>query len=412
MAVLSRSVIFLTLVFCGSLPDVIYAQHTLNPRSITQLSEMFDDAKMEGTYSLSQDYDRRPSLSDKGLLFVTDNSRTIQTIGEDGTVIWEKRSPERMATVVVKASPDGRYVLFVHILHEDYAIYEFLTSSGQSLWKARKHRPSQLSGSGGNLLLISDSRRLGRWEGQIAVLEAHSGEELWRSHESFNVVREWGPDQLACIENGMISVVAPTDGRTLWSNSIDEGFLSYRPGRWVRDLVSSEEGKRLVLTMSKQVIKRIDGIDRKRTNMRMGGFNQTGTLLWSRDIEGIITPLGFTPDSRFLVAQMHTPENQSLELVDADTGATIWTLQARVFDNEYVLMNNRLILTKRGGILVLNLDSSGQLLDQALLSDREIMDIGFRTGSRTQQIKPDQRVVLLLRDIRSKRALYVVTLRR
>lgn len=411
MSVLSRSVVFITLVLCGSLPDVIYAQRTLNPRSITQLSEMFDDAKREGTYSLSQDYDRRPSLSDKGLLFVTDNSRTIQTIDEDGTVIWEKRSPERMATVVVKASPDGRYVLFVHILGDD-PIFEFLTSSGQSLWKARNHRPTQLSGSGGNLLLISDSRQMGRWEGQIAVLEALSGEELWRSDESFNVVREWGPDQLACIENGTISVVAPTDGRTHWSKSIDEGFLSYRPGRWVRDLVSSEDGKRLVLTMSKQVIKRIDGIDRKRTNMRMGGFNQIGTLLWSRDIEGIITPLGFTPDSRFIVAQMHTPETQSLELVDADTGTTIWTLQVQVYDNDYVLMNNRLILTIRGGILILNLDSSGQLLDQALLSDREIMDIGFRTGSRTQQIKPDQRVVLLLRDIGSKRALYVETLRR
>lgn len=427
MVVVNRSLVIVTLLLGSCISDVGYAQHTFYPRGITQLSDIFDDAKRERTYLLSEDYDRYPTISDKGLIVVESKWETqsiIRSIDEDGATIWEKRSPEGLDRVHVTASPGGRFVVLFYTDRQlSDGTLELLTSEGKTLWT--RHivaRPPHFLNSGGYLLLDGYSGE------PNVVVDILSGEEQWRTDVSFRI-QKWGPGLVGWLEKNndsiSFSVVDPINGPSLRRQSIDEGYLNGIKGASIYGL-TSEDGKRLVLRASKSVP------DRYKKKTRIGVFNQFGILLWSRDFKGYITPLGITPDSRFLVAKVYRPDQtislqaRWLELIDANTGTVIWTLQDRGSSSSPVLLtNNRLFLNAnrvkiRGeeintehGTLILSIDSSGQLQDQELLLYNDIIHVGFRNDLQTSQKQSEQKLMLLLEEEwNHKRTLYVETIRK
>ena len=398
MKTLKRFAIIVTFLLGGGLSDISSAQHTLNPRSITQLSEVFDDAEREWTYTIQDEYDRGPSLSDAGLVFVTGDSDIIQTIGRDGALVWEKRSPEGMVTVDVQTSSDGRFVRLVHLRNEENGTVELLTSDGQSLWtKDLKSLPkTQFSRSGDYML--SDPNVL--FSTPVVVFETRTGHDLWRRDGKAVAVRGWGENKLAYAGNNTISSADLTNGRTLWSYPFDVLFPGVGPGMKVWDIVSSENGRKLAVSV------------RKRQTTRTGGFDQAGNLLWMQDVDGVETLLGITPDGRFLTSKIYRPGNIQLKLNDADTGTEIWTLQAHVFDQDFVIMNDRLIFSIEGGTLILTIDSSGRLRDQALLPGMSIEYVGLRSGLSSSQNQTSQRTVLLLEDVQSERTFFIESIER
>lgn len=428
MVFLKRFVVIVTLLLGSCLSDVGYAQHTFYPRGITQLSEIFDDAKRERTYLLSEDYDPYPTITDKGLIVAVSEWETysiIRSIDEDGATIWEKRSPEGLDRVRVTASPDGRFVVpFYTNRYSNDGILELVTSVGQTLWTRHTDAMPHFLSSGGYLLLDGYYSL----QDPTIVVDVRSGEEKWKIDESPFIV-EWGPGLVGYIENKnntySFSVVDPTNGPSLWNKSTDERFLTDFQGASIKDIVPSNDGQRLVLTVSKRVA------ERYRRKTRMGGFNQLGRLLWSRDFNGYVTPLGITPDSRFLVAKVYRPDQtislqaRWLELIDVNKGTVIWTLQDRGSSRSRALFtNNRLFLDAGGvkirgddvnthyGTLILTIDLSGQLQEQALLLYYNIIFVGFSNDLRTSQKHSEQKFMLLLEEEwNHKRTLYVETIR-
>ena len=398
METLKRFAIIITFLLSTGLSDISSAQHTLNPRSITQLNEVFDNAEREWTYTIS-DGDRPPSLSDVGLVFVTGDSDIIQTIDRDGAIVWEKRSPEGMATVDVQTSSDGRFVRLVHLRNEKNGTVELLTSDGQTLWtKDLNSLPkTQFSRSGDYML--SDPIIL--FSTPVIVFETRTGHDLWRRDGKAVAVRGWGENKLAYVENNTISSADLTNGRTLWSYPFDVLLPGVGPGVKVWDIVSSENGRKLAVSV------------RKRQTTRTGGFDQAGNLLWMQDVDGVETLLGITPDGRFLTSMVYRPGKTQLKLIDADTGTEIWTLLARVYDVGFnVIMNDRLIFSKKGGTLILTIDSSGRLRDQALLPRMSIEYVGLRSGLSSSQNQASQRTVLLLEDVQSERTFFIESIER
>ena len=399
METLKRFAIIITFLLSTGLSDISSAQHTLNPRSITQLSEVFDDAEREWTYTIQDEYDRGPSLSDAGLVFVTGDSDIIQTIDRDGAIAWERRSPAGMVTVDVQTSSDGRFVHLIHFRDERNRTVELLTSDGQTLWtKDLNSLPStQFSRSGDYIL--SDPNIF--FPTPVVVFETRTGYDLWRRDGKAVAVRGWGEDKLVYVENNTISSADLTYDRTLWSHPFDVLFPGVGPGAMVWDIVSSENGRKLAVSV------------RKRRTTRIGGFDQAGNLLWMQDVDGVETPLGITPDGRFLTSIMiYRPGDIQLKLSDADTGTEIWTLQAHVHDQDFVIMNDRLIFSIKGGTLILTIDSSGRLRDQALLPGMSIEYVGLRSGLNSSQNQTSQQTVLLLEDVQSERTFFIESIER
>ena len=123
--------------------------------------------------------------------------------------------------------------------------------------------------------------------------------------------------------------------------------------------------------------------------------------------------MGITPDGRFLTSMVYRPGNTQLKLTDADTGTEIWTLLAEVYDIGFnVIMNDRLIFSKKGGTLILTIDSSGRLRDQVLLPRMSIEYVGLRTGPSSSQNQTSQRTVLLLKDVQSERTFFIESIER
>lgn len=390
--------IITTFLLGAGLSGISSAQHTLNPRSITQLSEVFDDATREWTYTIQDEYDREPSLSDAGLVFVTGDSDIIQTIDRDGTIVWEKRAPEGMATVSARASPDGRFVRLVHLRFETRGTLELLASDGQTLWtKDLINLPKIRFSRSGEYML---SAPVVFSPEPVAVFETRSGYELWRIDGRAVAIRDWGVDQLAYIENSTISSVAVTDGRTLWTHLFDVMFLRDWRGAVVWRLTPSEDGKKLVVAV------------RKIGATQIGGFDQTGNLLWKQNFDGAEVPLGITPDGRFLASKIHSNDNTQLKLIDVDTGAEIWTLHVNVYEQDVVIINDRLIFNTSKGVLVLTIDSKGRLLDQALLPQKSIEYVGLRNGPGSTQDRSLQKTVLMLMDTESERTFFIESIER
>lgn len=431
MVDLKRSVVVTSILLGVSLSDVSYAQHTYNPRTVTQLSEVFEDAKREQTYCLGEGIERVTALSDMGLLVVRhnlDDSIIIRTIDDAGTIVWEKRH-EDLDRLYVTASPDGHFVLLFHTdRHLSEGNFELITSEGQTLWTRHAVARPHFLRSGDNLLLKGTSF-LEQPDG--VVVDIRSGKEQWRIDETYRIW-EWGPGLVACLEkkNNTISVVDPTVGRSLWIESIESTFLTDFEGAPINDIIPSEDGKRLVLTLIKSLARGTSGVSHNRWKTRIGSFNQFGRLLWSRDVDGHVTPIGITPDSRFIAARIFRPhltqlsQARQLELIDANTGTVIWTLEYRAWGGLPVLMNNRLLLTADGGLsarggsdgtggsLILSIDSSGQLQDQAHLPHLRVRYVGFRNDLQTHGNQLVQRTVLLFGDGRSTPTLHVESIRR
>ena len=382
-----------TFVMSASLSGICFAQHTLDPRSVSQLSEVFDDAEREWTYTIQDEYDREPSLSDVGLVFVTGDSDVTQTIDRDGTIVWKRRAPAGMGTVWVLATPDGRFVRLVHLRDESDGTVELIASDGRTLWtKDLSSLPKTQFSSSGEYML-SDPNVF--FPTLVVVFDTHTGYSLWKRDGRAVAMRDWGKDQLAFVENNTISSVDLTNGRTLWSNPFDVKFPGVGPGAMVWDMVSSENGLKLAVSV------------RKRRTTRIGVFDQTGDLLWRQDVDGVETPLGITPDGRFLATTNHRAGNTQLKLIDADTGAEIWTLKVQVHDQDFVIMNDRQIFSIRGGVLILSVDSMGRLRDQAIMPGMSIEYVGLRNGPGSSQDRPLQRIVLMLMDTESERTFYI-----
>jgi len=398
METLKRIAIIITFLLGGGLSDISSAQHTPSPRSITQLSEVFDNAEREWTYTIQDEYDRGPSLSDTGLVFVTGDSDIIQTIGRDGTIVWERRSPAGMGTVSAWASPNGRYVYLVHRAYDEGGIFELITSDGQTLWtKDLNGRDWPQFSRNGDYILPSPNILFPQ---PVEVVEARTGYTLWRKDGAAVKFLESGSDHLIYIENNTISNVALTNGQTLWSHSFDVTSLGDRPGFVVWSMEPSEDGKKLAVAVQ------------KRSTTRTGVFDQTGNLLRRQDVDGAEIPLGITPDGQFLASKIDRPDNTQLKLVDADTGTVIWTLKAGVYGRNVVIMNDRLVFNTADGVLILTIDSSGRLRDQALLPGMSIEYVGLRSGLSSSQNQTVQRTVLLLMDVQSERSFFIETIER
>ena len=399
MKTLKRIVVIITFLLGAGLSEISTAQHKVNPREISQLSEALGNVKREWTYTFQDKPTRGTSLSDAGLVFVTGDSDVTQTIDRDGTTVWERRAPEGMGTVSAWSSPNGRYVYLVHRVYDEGGIFVLITSEGQTLWQkdlnGQKGWP-RFSRDGDYIL--TDPYIL-YWK-PFEVVESRTGNTLWSKDRAAVSSFESGLDHLVYIENTTISNVDLTNGHTRWTHSFDVTSLGDRPGLGFWSLESSEEGKKLAVAVEKSF------------TTRLGTFDQTGNLLWRQDVDGVETLLGITPNGRFLATETGRPDHRQLKLIDADIGVVIWTLQTRVDGRNFVVMNDRLLFNTADGILILTIDSLGRLLDQALLPRKSIEYVGLRIEPGSTQDRSLEKTVLMLMDTELERTFYIESIER
>lgn len=165
-----------TFIACG-FPVNSFSQYLYNPRAIEHLDDAFKDAKLEWSYA---DHDIRGgqgTLTNKGLVVISGDSKAIRTIDKNGKTVWEKGMPENEYAIVVKSSRDGRYLcLFsIRFSSEVSDFYQLLSSDGQTLWG------DNLSGDPGSdfALFFSESGDYSIYrEDHLTVSETESGRIL------------------------------------------------------------------------------------------------------------------------------------------------------------------------------------------------------------------------------------------
>ena len=385
-----------TFIGCG-FPVNGFSQHLYNPQVIEHLDDVFEDAKLEWSYANHDIRGGMGTLTNKGLVVISGDSKAIRTIDRNGQTVWEKGMPENEFAIVVKSSHDGRYLCLFSIRFgsevSDY--YQILSSDGQPLWG------DNLPGDPGDdfALFFSESGDYSIYrKDHLTVSETESGRILWRLSLPFynnNMrVHEWGLDRLVFVDHRSVLMVTElASGKTLWKQSPVSWIESDNRGYFV-NIVPSRDGSTLVAAM---------GFGKRYGYREIQGFDQDGVMLWNRRTEGREIPLGITPDNRFLASITTTIDREPpfpvLKLTNMTTGSVVWTIQqVKLLGESAVFMNNRMFfLSSVDGTLVIAIDSTGHLVNQFLLADKDISNYGFRSETQLTSGQNTQKVVFLFR---------------
>lgn len=392
------------------------AQQTLDPVVVSQLDEVFPDAKQEWKYHSREWFYPFGCLSEKGLVILSKDTISFRSVDEHGVTLWRRPSPEGMEPAFVRCSHDGRYILLGH--YDDLnrkSQYETLTSDGKKLWSmvGPSYRDiRKWIGSSSEYIVFVQNVRIREydWTDIITVVDIESGQNRWNRSIENDALVEWGLEKLAYVYRDSLSVLALDSGELKWRQSIEQIFSSLDANTSVDRsfrLVPSKDGTRLVVSVVEDL--RGDRVDRK----RVGGFDQKGQLMWlSENNLGI--PLGITPDNRFFVSIESFKGAEPIEyydhltLTDMSTGTILWTLPGRFRTsngNWFVLLKDRLFLMfwpgqfrddLPRGILILNLGSSGQIKRQTLLSRYRIQSISRHSEAWLSNNISAEREVLMV----------------
>ena len=407
-----RFIVITSLLHCV-LSGAIHAQETLDPVVVSQLSEVIPDAEQEWKYYSREQHIPPGCLSAKGLVINSEDTVSFYSIDKHGKTLWTRLSPEEMEPAFVRCSRDGRYILAGHYDDQNNSnLYEILTSDGQILWSRvvpSYHRIRYWIANSSEYIVFVRFLTEYDWTYNITVVDIDSGQNLWSKNTENVALVEWGSDKLAYVYRDSLSVLAIDTGELKWRRSIDQmsgssDAIFSNSRRY--NLVPSEDGTKLVVSAT--------GYKRKERGIRVervGVFDQKGQLMWESENKAG-TPLGITPDNRFLVSiESLKGENSSeyrdqLKLTNMSTGAMLWTLPGgfRKNGNWFVFLKDRLFLCftsrYRGnlprGILMLDLDSSGQIARQTLLPIHGIESFSRRTEAWLSKNASAQREVFLV----------------
>lgn len=407
MKVKIRAVTLIATLLGGVFPTSGLAQHLYDPQVIEKLEDVFGDAKLEWSY-FNHDKEEWGTLTDKGLVLVSDEHDSIRTVNKNGITVWEKGMPENEFALGLDSSRDGRYLCLYSIRFGSEGIdyYQILTADGQTLWgddfpQYPPKKAIQFSESGDYSIFIYD---------HITVSETASGRISWRTslrrkpaYGGTKRLSNWGLDKLVFVDHRMnLHVTALETGKTLWKQSPESWIASENRG-YLTNIVPSRDGSRLVV-----------GMRYGSEYTEVGVFDQYGVVLWNRRSEGRELPLGITHDNRFLAsittAKDNMPPFPILKLTDLKSGSVVWSmLQAKVRDYGAMVMNNRMFF--RSGAddtLVLTIDTDGQLTNQFIVADRIIGYSGYRTDRQLASGQKVQKVVFLFREGYGKQTTYHV----
>lgn len=393
MSIKIRIVTIIATFSSGVLPINGSAQHLFNPQVIEKLDDVFEDAKLEWTYSNHSRREESGTLTDKGLVLISDDRNSIRTVNERGISVWEKPVPGNATATGLDSSRDGRYLCLWYIKSSDVTdYYQILTAEGQTLWG--DDYPEWPSGPA-PVFSESGDYTIFRYN-HITVSETGSGRILWRlglesggSSDPRASVRDWGPDKLVFVDRRMnLHVTALATGEAMWKLTSESWRVREDRG-YLTGFVPSKDGSRLVVSV-------YHGSEYSETE----GFDQYGGVLWRWRSEGREIPLGITPDNRFMASVTYTktnkPSRPSLTVRDMKTGAEVWKIPQANVGRSAAIMNNRMFFHSNAeGTLVISLDNDGQLTNQFLVADKFISYYGFRTDRQLAIGQKAQRVVFL-----------------
>lgn len=414
MFVKIRTVTLIAIFIACGFPVNGFSQHLYNPRAIENLDDAFEEAKLEWSHAIHDIRGGLGTLTNKGLVVISGDSKAIRTIDKNGKTVWEKGMPENEFAIVVESSHDGRYLCLLSIRFGSEAsdYYQILSSDGQTLWgdDIPEYPPRdaiQFSESGDYSIFIYD---------HITVSESATGRISWRTSlrsspgQWTKRLSNWGLDKLVFVDHrNNLMVTALATGKTLWKQSPESWIESENRGHFV-NIVPSKDGSLLVAAI-------VYG-DRFGTR-EIRGFDQNGVLLWNRRSEGREIPIGITPDNRFLASITTTKDSKppfpilkltNLKLTNMTTGAVVWTIQqVKLLGESAAFVNNRMFfLSSADGTLVIAIDSAGQLVNQFLLADKGISYYGFRTDRQLTTGQNAQRVFFLLREGYGKQSVFYI----
>ena len=415
IVVMYRFIFMASLLHCV-LTVAASAQETLDPTVVTQLDEVFPDAKQEWKYHSREWYYPFGCLSEKGLVILSKDTVSFHSVDAHGVTLWKRPSPVGMEPAFVRCSRDGRYILLGH--YDDLnrrSQYETLTSDGKKLWSmvgpSYRDIRKWIGISSEYIVFVQNVRiREYDWTDIITVVDIESGQNRWNRNIENDAMVEWGLDKLAYVYRDSLSVLALDTGELKWRQSIEQMSGSSDANSSVDRrfrLVPSKDGKRLVVSVIEDFW--VDRVVRK----RVGGFDHNGLLIW-QSVNTVGTPLGITSDNRFLVSiesfkGAEPSENYDhLILTDMSTGNVLWTLPGRFSKSDgnwFVFLKDSLFLCfspgrfredLTRGILILNLGSSGQIERQSLLSIHGIQSITRRSEAWLSKNTSAEREVFLV----------------
>lgn len=407
-------------LFCEGVGSASHAQYDLNPRTITRLNEAIAGAKQDKQYRVDRSvYSNFAILSEKGLVILSADGRTIRALDHDNTVLWETTPMYRTNYYAggktrqvgtfgaFRPSLDGRYLLFSQLVLESserIATVKIVIDTDYGRPRFMRFPEYRLRFSKSGDYLISGVYSIeGIWDSPVKVYEVETGETLWIHEVSAEEIAELGSGKVAYIHYAdnkpLLTIAELTTGTRILTNSIEwllpEGF-KYGCRSW--DLTTTVDGSKFLISVQDSCFDgpipsfvhtvMFDGKGRPLWDDKKQ-LKKTGTSYW-------YNAKGFSPDGRFLMFQRIKSDEfrmgpDQLVMTNAETGDVLWTLNDDDFGLR-LMTNNHIVLSHayKPFILILNIDESGQLRDQARL-DKRLVSTGLRIDSPVKSVKSSKR---------------------
>ncbi|MXY97091.1 MAG: hypothetical protein F4Z29_04925 [Gemmatimonadetes bacterium] len=353
-----------------------------------------------------------PVLSETGLVLLSADYQTIRALDHNNTVLWEFNpisstfyNGDQTYQVgrfrnYLKSSLDGRFIMFANGVSQSTERISHLiivVDSERGFPRLMKHPEYDLRfSSTGEYLISGVYRNEGTHPTPVTTYKTDSGRTLWIHDVKAVDIAELGSNEVAYINtadrNAVLTIVELTTGEHVLTIPIK--WMAPEDSRrtllsW--NLTTSKDGTRVLVSVSDSSF---DGPSPSFEHTVM--FDREGRPLWTdmrkmpsiNDVALGINTIGFSPDSRYQLIYRYQrmymkgvePIQRQLIMADTDTRDVLWSLNVDSFYGyDLMLMTDKHIVLShsyRPFTLILSLDESGQIHDQAKL-DRRIVWTGL-----------------------------------
>ena len=397
-------------------------QYDLDPRTISQLDEAIAGAEQDKQFRVERSaYSEYtpPVLSETGLVLLSADNQTIRALDHNSTTLWEFTPLSRKYYVrdrpsqvglfrnYLKSSLDGRFIMFANGVSHSSERISHLIVVVDSEWgfpRLMKHPEYDLLfSSTGDYMISGVYRNEGTHPTPVKVYETDSGRTLWTHEVEAMDIADLGSNEVAYINianrNPVLTIVELATGEHALTIPI-KWLVPERP-RWRHyhhlswNLTTSKDGTKLLVSVSDSSF---DGPSPSFKHTVM--FDREGRTLWNdmrkmpnrNDAAVKFSPIGFSPNSRYLLIERFQwirgigiePHQYQLIMVNSDTRDVLWTLNFDAyFSYGLMLMTDQYIVLSQSyepHTLILGIDDSGQIRDQARL-ERRLIQTGLRVDN-------------------------------